>query len=174
MLDALNYIKDKLDGSSDVPMVLPNGNMWQLRNDGEREPKLTCATFLSQYLPGPVRVEPFKNFPVLRDLVVEMSDFIFKLSASKTLADSSEGAPLAEREYLQTPEQLEAYRQYSMCINACCATPPARSTGWIPFSADRRQLPSHSVTTWTPVIRDPANVSNSVAARRNLGLYVCR
>jgi fumarate reductase iron-sulfur subunit len=39
-------------------------------------PKLTCATFLSGLRArAPVRVEPMKNFPVLRDLVVDTSDF---------------------------------------------------------------------------------------------------
>jgi 2Fe-2S iron-sulfur cluster binding domain len=28
-------------------------------------PKLTCATFLSDYLPGPIRVEPLDYFPVV-------------------------------------------------------------------------------------------------------------
>ena len=31
----------------------------------------------------PVRVEPMKNFPVLRDLVVDTSDFLVKLEKSK-------------------------------------------------------------------------------------------
>ena len=36
------------------------------------EPKLTCGTFLTDYAPGPVRVEPLANFPVVRDLVVDI------------------------------------------------------------------------------------------------------
>ena len=43
------------------------------------EPKLTCATFLDDYAPGPVRVEPLRNFPVIRDLVVDLGDFMQKL-----------------------------------------------------------------------------------------------
>jgi fumarate reductase iron-sulfur subunit len=90
------------------------------------EPKLTCATFLTDYAPGPVRVEPLKNFPVMRDLIVEISDFLEKLSKVKPwLIRNKEKAP-SEGEYLQTPEQLEAYRQFSMCINCllCYAACP--------------------------------------------------
>jgi fumarate reductase iron-sulfur subunit len=82
------------------------------------EPKLTCATFLSDYAPGPIRVEPLRNFPVIRDLVVEIGDFMRKLVSVKPwlVRDSSEAAEPAG-EYLQTPEELDEYKQYSMCIN---------------------------------------------------------
>jgi fumarate reductase iron-sulfur subunit len=88
-------------------------------------PKLTCATFLSDYAPGPVRVEPLKNFPILRDLVVDTSDFLLKLTKSKPWIIRGVERPLDE-EYLQTPEQLDEYRQFSMCINCmlCYAACP--------------------------------------------------
>ena len=88
-------------------------------------PKLTCATFLSDYAPGLVRVEPMKNFPVLRDLIVDTSDFLVKLAKSKPWIIRKVEKPLDE-EYFQTPEQLDAYKQYSMCINCmlCYAACP--------------------------------------------------
>src|SRR5262247_2862407 len=47
------------------------------------DPKLTCAAFLKDYAPGPVRVEPLANFPVERDLVINMDDFMHKLKEVK-------------------------------------------------------------------------------------------
>lgn len=90
------------------------------------EPKLTCATFLSDYAPGPVRVEPLRYFPVVRDLVIELTDFVRKLKKSKPWIIRKEEKPLGEGEYLQTPQQLEDYKQYSMCINCllCYAACP--------------------------------------------------
>ena len=88
------------------------------------EPKLGCATFLSQYLPGPIKIEPLRNFPVVRDLVVEISEFLEKLKRVKPwlIHDNGNGAG----EYLQTPSQLEEFRQQSMCINCllCYAACP--------------------------------------------------
>ena len=52
------------------------------------EPKLTCATFLSDYAPGPVKVAPLANFPVVRDLVVEISDFMRKLVADMSRSEA--------------------------------------------------------------------------------------
>ena len=81
MLDALNYIKDHLDGSLSFRWSCRMGVCGSCGMTVNGVPKLTCATFLSDYAPGPVRVEPLKNFPVLRDLVVDTSDFLVKLAS---------------------------------------------------------------------------------------------
>ena len=65
----------------------------------------------------PVRVEPLAYFPVVRDLVVELGDFMRKLERVKPWIIRQEEKPLGEGEYLQTPEQLDAYKAFSMCIN---------------------------------------------------------
>ena len=83
ILDALNYIKDQLDGSLTFRWSCRMGVCGSCGMTVNGVPKLTCATFLVDYAPGPVRVEPLKNFPVLRDLVVDTSDFLVKLTKSK-------------------------------------------------------------------------------------------
>jgi fumarate reductase iron-sulfur subunit len=66
-----------------------------------------------------------RHFPILRDLVVDISDFLVKLARSKPWIIRKVEKPLAE-EYLQTPAQLEDYKQFSMCINCllCYAACP--------------------------------------------------
>jgi fumarate reductase iron-sulfur subunit len=125
VLDALNYIKDHLDGTLTFRWSCRMGVCGSCGMMVNGVPKLTCATFLSDYAPGPVRVEPMKNFPVLRDLVVDISDFLVKLTKSKPWLIRKTEKPL-EEEYLQTPEQLDAYKQFSMCINCvlCYAACP--------------------------------------------------
>ena len=117
VLDALNYVKDKLDGSLSYRWSCRMGICGSCGMMVNGEPKLTCATFLSASAPGPVRVEPLRYFPVVRDLVVELTDFFSKLGAVKPWIVRREEKPLAEGEHLQTPRQVEAYKQYSMCIN---------------------------------------------------------
>ena len=126
ILDALNYIKDQLDGSLTFRWSCRMGVCGSCGMMVNGIPKLTCATFLSAYTPGPIRVEPMKNFPVLRDLVVDTSDFLIKLTKSKPWIIRKDEKPLEEGEYLQTPEQLETYKQFSMCINCmlCYAACP--------------------------------------------------
>jgi fumarate reductase iron-sulfur subunit len=81
------------------------------------DPALTCGRFLTDYAPGPVRVEPLANFPVIRDLVVEIDDFMHKLPEVKPWLVRDDDGGVDDVEFLQTPEQLDAYKQYSMCIN---------------------------------------------------------
>jgi fumarate reductase iron-sulfur subunit len=117
VLDALNYIKDKVDGTLSFRWSCRMGICGSCGMTVNGEPKLTCATFLTDYAPGPVRVEPLRNFPVVRDLVIEMSDFMRKLAQVKPWIIRADEKPLSEGEYLQTPEQLDEYKQFSMCIN---------------------------------------------------------
>src|SRR5881396_1047440 len=125
VLDALNYIKDHLDGTLSYRWSCRMGVCGSCGMMVNGVPKLTCATFLSDYAPGPVRVEPMSHFPVLRDLVVDTSDFLVKLAKSKPWIIRKVEKPLDE-EYFQTPEQMDAYKQFSMCINCmlCYAACP--------------------------------------------------
>lgn len=72
------------------------------------EPKLTCGAFLGDFLPGPIRVEPLRFFPVIRDLIVDIGDFLRKLRSVKPWLVRLQEKPLAEGEYRQTPDQLDA------------------------------------------------------------------
>jgi len=126
VLDALNYIKDKLDGSLSYRWSCRMGVCGSCGMMVNGEPKLSCATFLSDYMPGPVRVEPLRYFPVVRDLVIAMTDFMAKLEQVRPWIIRQDERPLSAGEYLQTPEELDVYKQFSMCINCllCYAACP--------------------------------------------------
>jgi len=126
VLDGLNHVKDRLDGTLSYRWSCRMGICGSCGMTVNGEPKLTCATFLADYAPGPVRVEPLRNFPVIRDLVVDLGDFMEKLVRIKPWIVRSEEKPLASGEYLQSPEELDEYKQFSMCINCmlCYAACP--------------------------------------------------
>ena len=117
VLDGLNHIKDHQDGTLSYRSSCRMGICGSCGMTVNGEPKLTCATFLTDYGPGPVRVEPLRNFPVIRDLVVEIGDFLRKLPKVRPWIIRVEDKPVSEGEYRQTPEQLDDYKQFSMCIN---------------------------------------------------------
>jgi len=117
VLDGLNHVKDHLDGTLSYRWSCRMGICGSCGMTVNGEPKLTCATFLSDYAPGPVRVEPLRNFPVIRDLVVEITDFMTKLVKVKPWIVREEEKPLSDGEYLQTPAEMDEYQKYSMCIN---------------------------------------------------------
>ena len=126
VLDALNYLKDQVDGSISFRWSCRMGVCGSCGMMVNGTPKLTCAAFLKDYYPGPVRVEPLANFPVERDLIVNITDFAKKLKDVKPYIIRKEEKPVSEGEYLQSPAQLANFKQYSMCINCllCYAACP--------------------------------------------------
>ena len=126
VLDGLNHVKDRIDGTLAYRWSCRMGVCGSCGMTVNGEPKLTCATFLADYAPGPVRVEPLRNFPVVRDLIVDISDFMRKLVAVKPWIVRQTEKPLSEGEYIQTPSEMDDYKQFSMCINCmlCYAACP--------------------------------------------------
>ncbi len=125
VLDAINHVKDHMDSSLTYRWschMAVCGSCGMMVNG---EPVLSCKAFIRDY-PDKIRVEPLANFPIEKDLVVVMDDFMEKLKASKPYIIPKEEKSLDDGEYLQTPLQLEAFKQYSMCINCmlCYAACP--------------------------------------------------
>src|ERR1022692_2882174 len=111
VLDALNYIKDTTDGTLTYRWSCRMGICGSCGMMVNGEPKLTCATFLTEYAKkgSKIRVEPLRYFPVVRDLVTELSDFLTKLKKVKPWLIHPNQPPLSQGEFLQTPTQLERY-----------------------------------------------------------------
>jgi fumarate reductase iron-sulfur subunit len=117
VLDGLNHIKDQLDGTLSYRWSCRMGICGSCGMIVNGEPRLACATFLTDYSPGPVRIEPLRHFPVIRDLVVEIGDFMRKLPEVKPWLIREDAAAEPQAELPQTPAELDQYKQYSMCIN---------------------------------------------------------
>ena len=126
VLDALNYLKDEVDGTLSYRWSCRMGVCGSCGMMVNGVPKLTCSAFLRDYLPGPIRVEPLAGFPVERDLIVVLDDFMEKLTSVKPWIIREVEQPLEQGEYRQTPAQLADYKQFSMCINCmlCYAACP--------------------------------------------------
>lgn len=122
VLDAINYIKDHVDPSVSHRWscrMAVCGSCGMMVNG---EPKLTCKTSLSEYSDS-VKIEPLANFPIVRDLVVDIDGFMEKfrkvkpwIVRAKERAEDMESLNHAGV-YEQSPDQLGAFKQFSMCIN---------------------------------------------------------
>ena len=116
VLDALNWIKGHVDGSVSFRWSCRMGICGSCGMNVNGRAKLSCSAFLRDYLPGPVRVEPLSNFPIVRDLVIDMSSFLEKLRWVKPWIIRDETA-LGAGEHRQSNAQIDRFRQFSMCIN---------------------------------------------------------
>ncbi len=126
VLDAINYIKDHLDGTLAYRWSCRMGVCGSCGMMINGVPKLSCATFLKEYFPHPIRVEPLANFPVERDLVITLDDFMEKLSEVQPWIVRTADLPPGSGAYRQTPAELDQYKQFSMCLNCmlCYAACP--------------------------------------------------
>ena len=116
VLDAINYIKDEVDPSLSHRWscrMAVCGSCGMMVNG---EPKLTCKTSLAE-CGDRVEVSPLANFPIVRDLVVEMDGFMEKFQAVKPWIITAKEKAVEEGTNRQSPEELSDFKQFSMCIN---------------------------------------------------------
>lgn len=116
VLDAVNYVKDNLDRTLSYRWschMAVCGSCGMMVNG---EPSLSCKTFIRD-MPDKIKIEPLANFPIERDLVVVMDDFMDKLGSVKPYLVPKEKKAVEDGSYLQSPAQLKKFKQYTLCIN---------------------------------------------------------
>ncbi|MCL1916457.1 MAG: succinate dehydrogenase/fumarate reductase iron-sulfur subunit [Desulfovibrionaceae bacterium] len=124
LLDGLKYIKDNQDPDlsfrSSCRMAVC-GSCGVMING---VPKLACKAFLRAYPLG-ASIEPMANFPVEKDLVVDLTDFLEYIQALKPYILGNARKP-EDGPNRQTPEELARYYKFSLCINCglCYAACP--------------------------------------------------
>jgi succinate dehydrogenase / fumarate reductase iron-sulfur subunit len=81
---------------------------------------LACVTKLVE-LAEPVVIKPLPGLPIIRDLIVDMTQFFDQYHSVKPYVIAN--APLPEKERLQSPEQrAELDGLYECILCACCST----------------------------------------------------
>ena len=127
VLDGLNYIKDHLDPTLTFRWSCRMGICGSCGMDVNGKPRLTCGTFINDVRQGgAIQVDPLTGFNSIKDLVVDFDPFMEHFLSVKPWILREKEAPLSVGEYRQYPEELEAYRQQSLCINCtlCYAACP--------------------------------------------------
>ena len=126
VLQGLQYIKDDLDGALSFRWSCRMAICGSCGMMIDGVPKLACRTFLRNCASGKVRIEALAHFPVERDLMVVVKDYVKRLEGIKPSLIPKEARTLEEGEYLQTPQQRDRYMQFSACINCmlCYAACP--------------------------------------------------
>jgi succinate dehydrogenase / fumarate reductase iron-sulfur subunit len=90
---------------------------------------LACITPIRS-LKEPVELRPLPSFPVIRDLVVDLTEFFRQYRSIKPYV-VDEG-PLPERERLQSPAERERLDGLYECILCACCTGQCPSYWWNP------------------------------------------
>ena len=171
VLDALTHIKDNIDRTLSFRWschMAVCGSCGVMING---EPKLSCHTFLRGYYPGKVRVEPLTNFPIERDLVTVADDFMEKLASVKPYVIAEEDRPVSAGEHLQSPADLNSFKQYTMCINCMLCYAACPQMGLTPdFVGPAALALAHRYNLDT---RDAGREERQEIAASNEGVWDC-
>lgn len=115
VLDALNEIKNTQDGSLTFRWSCRMGICGSCGMVVNGKPVLTCQTYVRN-LHGPIRVEPLRNFPIIKDLVVDIDGPFEQMRSTMPYVTRMQQKAVLDGEYEQTPAQLEKLKQTSQCI----------------------------------------------------------
>jgi succinate dehydrogenase / fumarate reductase iron-sulfur subunit len=92
---------------------------------------LACLTDLSSFPAGkPIVLRPLPGLPVIRDLIVDMTQFFKQYHSIKPYLVNNDPPP--ERERLQSPEDREELNGLYECILCACCSTSCPSFWWNP------------------------------------------
>jgi succinate dehydrogenase / fumarate reductase iron-sulfur subunit len=91
---------------------------------------LACVTSLSQLKTNKIVIRPLPGFPVVRDLVVDMSQFYQQYERVEPYLQNDGTPPVRER--LQSPEERAQLDGLYECILCACCTSSCPSFWWNP------------------------------------------
>lgn len=128
VLEAILFVKQNLDHSIAVRYSCRQASCGSCGMQINGKPSLACYTKISELNSNVVTVEPMHNFPIIRDLAVDFKQMFATHKKMKPyiVREDSELTP-GTKEFLQTPEDVEKYLQFSYCIkcglcNSSCPT----------------------------------------------------
>lgn len=129
LLDALIAIKNTLDDTLTLRRSCREGVCGSDGMNINGKNGLACTTHLSM-LKEPIVVRPLPGLPVIRDLVVDMTQFYEQYEKIKPYLQNRYPAPPKER--LQSPEQRAKLDGLYECILCACCSTACPSYWWNP------------------------------------------
>lgn len=132
---------------------------------------LACISALSKFKSNTIVVRPLPGFPVIRDLVVDMTQFYQQYERIEPYLQPAEEAPATER--LQSPEDREKLDGLYECILCACCTSSCPSFWWNP---DKFVGPAGLLQAWRFLAdsRDGATQKRLAGLQDPFSVFRCR
>lgn len=129
VLDALLVIKNKFDDSLTLRRSCREGVCGSDGMNINGKNGLACTTHISQ-LKGPIVIRPLPGLPVIRDLVVDMTQFYQQYENVNPYLQNRDVTPA--KEHLQSPEERAKLDGLYECILCACCSTSCPSFWWNP------------------------------------------
>jgi succinate dehydrogenase / fumarate reductase, iron-sulfur subunit len=132
ILEGLIYIKENLDSTLAFRTSCRMGICGSCGMFINNYPRLACQTQIAELKSTVITIKPLPNSPLIKDLAVDLSPLFEKHRSIKPfiVQNAREAQSQLTREYLQTPEQVEEYEQFSYCVKCgiCLAACPTSAS----------------------------------------------
>ena len=129
LLDALLKIKSSVDDSLSLRRSCREGVCGSDAMNINGKNGLACITNLNE-LKQPIVLKPLPGLPVIRDLIVDMTQFFKQYESIKPYLNNETSVP--EKERLQSPEEREELDGLYECILCACCSTSCPSFWWNP------------------------------------------
>jgi succinate dehydrogenase iron-sulfur subunit len=129
LLDALVRIKEQVDDSLSLRRSCREGVCGSDAMNINGKNGLACVTKLAD-LKEPVELRPLPGLPVIRDLIVDMTQFFKQYHSIKPYLQNHDPEP--EKERLQSPEDRDQLNGLWECILCACCSTSCPSFWWNP------------------------------------------
>src|SRR6476469_9851234 len=124
VLDALLFAKSYSDSSIGIRYSCRMASCGSCGMKINGIPRLACYTKVSELDSSVITCEPLGNFPIIRDLVTDFTQF-FKHHKNLEPFIQNKSADIDNEEdlswFTQTPKDVDKYLQFSYSINVACA-----------------------------------------------------
>lgn len=170
VLDVLLKIKNKHDETLTLRRSCREGVCGSDGMNINGKNRLACTTHLSS-LSEPIVIRPLPGLPIIRDLIVDMTQFYKQYENAQPYLQNSEPAPATER--LQSPEQRAKLDGLYECILCACCTTSCPSFWWNP---DKYMGPAALLQAYRFVAdsRDDAEKERLANLSDPFSVYRCR
>lgn len=129
VLDALLIIKEQQDESLALRRSCREGVCGSDGMNINGKNGLACITPIRS-LKGPIIIRPLPGLPVIRDLIVDMTQFYKQYESVEPYLQNDDAAPAKER--LQSPEERAKLDGLYECILCACCSTSCPSFWWNP------------------------------------------
>lgn len=170
LLNLLELIKDQYDSTLTFRRSCGEGVCGSDGMNINGQNGLACVTSYVD-MTGNITIRPLPGFPVIRDLVVDMTQFYSQFERAKPYLINEDVEPA--KEYIQTPEDREKIDGLYECILCACCSSSCPSYWWNP---DKFMGPAAllAAARFVRDSRDTAKNERLEALKDPFSLFRCR
>ena len=170
LLDALIHIKNTQDASLSFRRSCGEGVCGSDGMNINGKNGLACITTLKS-LPSNITLRPLPGMPIIRDLVVDLTNFYKQYEKAKPFLQNSKPIPAQER--LQSPKNRSKLDGLYECILCACCTSSCPSYWWNP---DKFMGPAALLQSARFILdsRDDSTISRLDNMNDSYSMFRCR